>query len=219
MGQRFQIFIKLDISGIQLTADEKKQFKTGRNTAVVALHNQWLYGRGPLFAAQRVLKFFKYVLADKSSEWHGGWLTFSEKIEHIKYLLSILHFGYGGGIEAKGIQRYTVLNYEDELMKDCFDRGDNNDGVLIIDLTSLKYCFASFGYNGIECDPIMRPTIKNYVPLTAETYVKAYYPKPKDKRSVNAAINGLKGFKVLTLAELRKIFPKMEELKPRELAK
>lgn len=57
------------------------------------------------------------------------------------------------------------------------NEGDNNDGITVIDITEPTkptYCFVSV--EGLEASDDAVPT---YVPLSAEQYVRAYYPAPR----------------------------------------
>ncbi|KAF8487935.1 hypothetical protein JB92DRAFT_2661113, partial [Gautieria morchelliformis] len=61
----------------------------------------------------------------------------------------------------------------------CPFMADYDDGVTVIDITDLSspaYCFVSL--RGLEAAKVRVPLS---IPLTAETYVRAYYPLPSEK--------------------------------------
>jgi hypothetical protein len=151
----------------------------------------------------------------------------------IKYLQDFISnlFDFELGKYARlGIEGYSLLNEEidkenPELIT-RFDMGDCNDGVLIVDFTTNKYCFVNVGGDSTV------EKLKRYVPVDSSTYLKAYYPENEqdcsenelqsvidDKEPIkfkqNTTINKkfikrFKGFKTLSADELIKIFPANE---------
>lgn len=133
-----------------------------------------------------------------------------------------------------GFERFNILNRDEPgMMHDC-TAGDNNDGITILDLTGKvpKYCFMNiYGVEGYYSLPLM-------CPLTAREYVESYYPVEekelqsaenytpeeleKKKNELKAAfeankkenekyIEQFKGAKLLTVEELKKMFPKIAD--------
>ncbi len=124
-----------------------------------------------------------------------------------------------------------------------FTMGDNNDGITIIDLVNNKYCFMNpFESYSTEDGELHHsasdlPTLK---PCSAHDYVDCYYGEKldtcnpyylKDKTAEEQAkiiedniktnamlVKRFKKFKILTLAEIDKMFPKMKLLKKKTAA-
>ena len=212
MGQRHQVFIHVENRNI--TSKEDKLIFGTKKTVTLAYHNQWLYGRSALFECAKVLAFANM----KDDIYHAlDAYNTKELAENIKMVLRV-NQQYHGGSKGVGFHYYSFLNTEYPSMGDCIDREDNNDGVTIIDTINKKYCFMAFC--GLECDENARDTIKDYVPLSAEDYVLAYYPDKKANwhtpptdlsEIINEAIDGLSSYQVLTMDELRVMFPLQKE--------
>ena len=149
----------------------EKMFGTG-DTTVMAYHHQWLYGFTAIDTAYRVLDFTHNTQKDDNlfKIQENGYLKLSPEsfMSLCENLLSIANkkisktgrFGY---------ERFSFLNEEEPYMREEFDRGDNNDGITIIDTINEKYCFM---YLHQPDDSNIKP----YIPLTAEEYLKIYYP-------------------------------------------
>jgi hypothetical protein len=129
-----------------------------------------------------------------------------------------------------GIEGFSLLNNEDKEVPQIFTRFDgidNNDGVLIFDFTTNKYCFINIGGD------ITVSKLPELSPVDAYTYLKAYYPETEadcskeeleyakeDNKPIkyeeNTKINKnfmkrMKGFVSLTTKELAEIFPEMKD--------
>ena len=195
MGQRHQTYL--------ITRNDDKR-------VVLPYHNQWLYGRSAVFNAAKVLQTAKKYT---SKDQYNYRRLEENQLGEFWRAVQMMQDNSGG---EKGSIGMTFFHYEGidfPIMKDFIDRGDNNDGITIIDIDNLKYCFMAF--SGIEADK----QIPNYAPVDAHTYLDAYYPGWKTYKGTDIsedclhALELMKDFKVLTLAELRKLFPLQEEFK------
>jgi len=224
MGQRHQTYIKVQNLNSKKEND-KLSFGTN-DTTILAYHNQWLYGRSPLYECAKVLKFCgNEETYNKTIYDTLGARDTRELSEALKWLLQI-NQEYSGGVKGVGYHWYCLLNDESPAYMNEIDRGDNNDGITIIDAINKKYCFMAFC--GLECDDTQRAKIKNYKPLSAEQYVLAYYPDkkanwldpPKDlSEQIDHAISMLKDYAVLTMDELHDMFPLQVQFKIKKTTK
>lgn len=257
MGQRHQIFVKIiNPTKYLKTKDPNEtkklieQFGTGE-FSILTYHNQWLYGRSALQNAINLLQFGSQFNRDEKTTdkgWSGydtplspkgienKFNTLEKLTEVIGFVMNFravktdwLEAGFGGswyiGNEGEGI------NFD-------FTRGDNNDGITIIDLVENKYCFMNpfdqrTGKLGHSASDL--PKMK---PVSAKDYVMAYYgetvdtlnpyyikqgagaEKPQTPQQVvdrqievNKKAYELFGrFEVLTMGEIRKMFGRMKQL-------
>lgn len=193
MGQRHQVYVRLP------------ETRKGPSR-VVGIHHQWLYGHSAVRSLGRFIKFIKAqdsFYADSLIQESGE---------------SILNSIYSIEIETGYYHRVHQLYAE------CEDpnRGDNNDGITIIDLKDRKnpkYCFMSLHH--LECDKTTSDGIVNYKPMSGFDYFSAYYPNglkmnkhtSNDERMVinqlNESLKLLDGLKLLTKKQVQEIFPKM----------
>jgi len=208
------------------------------DTIIVAFHHQWLYGRSfPIVAsmllyASKLFKEDKYKSFFQKQLWKEGHYTGTKDItlddphSLIKWLESYISNIMDqelGPYARNGVERYTLLSAEHEVNdafrydKD-FTRGDNNDGVLIVDLLATKYCFINI--NGGE-----NVNFPNMKPVSALKYIKSYYPEctedlaedndeptTSEELSRNCEINTkfaqrFNQYEVLTVEELIDMFP------------
>lgn len=208
------------------------------NTIIVGFHHQWLYGKSFVLVASMILNMNKVLLGQNEYEINPfsftSWNTKTSgqlprncdsPIDAINYLQIYMSnlFDYELSQYARqGIERFTLLNGEDYENGDLitrFDNGDNNDGVLIVDMLENKYCFVDI-YGRSE-------KLKKLNPVDAHAYLKTYYAeteedcekeeiaekKPKFKlhtRINKKFLKRFKGFKTLSVQELISIFPVME---------
>lgn len=230
MGQRHQVYLRIK---------DRKGKKT-----VVGIHHQWLYG---YTALAQLDNFLKYVTVQLKDEWnqkspeHRYGYALSDLNDAQKILAAAYSFnaeqGYFHGVHALTENEMTSdsqTNYNSaEPGPECRDprKGDNNDGITVIDLTGSEPKVAFVSLYGIECNPTQRASIKALSPMKPETYLRAYYPEydsktPKDREGklldgkhkaealehaeyVKSLVKSLGAFKVLTKTELRAIFPAM----------
>lgn len=214
MGQRHQVYLRLPKVYYNANNPNNRPEKT------LGLHHQWLYGRTAL---QLLANFALFV--EKSREAPGEdpyWMILGGAQDVLNACYTCVPAtGYYHGVHT--------------LDAECEDprRGDNNDGITIIDVTGgkLRYCFMSIhhieGEDGENC-PVMQP-------LTAEQYVTYYYPHwkegkangydsktgknvlmdaPEVREEIAALLDVLGKYEALPISRVKKIFPKM--FKPEE---
>lgn len=258
MGQRHQTFIAIwnpykqaeralkQISKEQIRNDmafylEKKkelakmksEFGTGAKT-VLAFHHQWLYGATALAIAYNFMNFLSEIEDDRHSNPFNKdfGMDAKSKVELVTNILRVHRFIPGFTGRKTGFENFHYLNVEEPEMREDPLCGDNNDGITIIDTTTGKYCFMNIGYGDSN---IMKA--KKKTPLSANEYLKCYYPesladedkeekkefkklseeKQEEKLKVyaqnvehhNKARELFKDFGVLSLDELSDIFPKV----------
>lgn len=195
MGQRHQIYVKFP-----------------GKLGVAGFHHQWLYGMTAIESLSRVVEFHK-------NQGEYGPLKqdvaygLDRQCDVITSLYSTDHItGYWHYV-------HNLLKEEDLGPISDPRNGDNNDGITVIDVSNgdFRYCFMSIGHLEGEVDP------KPFVPLTAREYLLCYYPKFLDKKARQGKELDQETFdrvlhrlllveensKVLTLAEVKKIFPNM----------
>ncbi len=215
MGQRHQVFIRIKnpIKGSRtFWSDEDK--KRGRklfgngNYTTLAFHHQWLYGRSAVVNIQSIIEF-----TDNMSEYtnplHEGYMSNSldDYINTITMVLSVQkHPMHPRGY---GIERFHFLNDDDTdyNIKDNFTWGDNNDGVTLIDIEKRTYCLVNIfdydkEYGSVYSLPSMQPS-------SALDYINAYYPDEDSHNEQFLSELGLIDTKVMTLSDIKKMFPKM----------
>jgi hypothetical protein len=256
MGQRHQIFVKI-ANPVKYAsfknATEKKEreaeFGTGEFT-VLAYHNQWLYGRSALQNALHLLQFGKQFTKEEKTDiksWGAydcpfGVNGMKQKFsidETINSIAFIMNFNpvKTAWLDA-GIGSSFYIGKEDEGIREDFTRGDNNDGITIIDLVENKYCFMNiYEQDLVDCYDVKH--LPKFKPASAKEYVAAYYGETiestnpyyfgdhdrtkitktveQQQKIVNAAIKvnkqaakGFDKFEVLTLNEVQAMFTKMK---------
>lgn len=231
MGQRHQIFIKvnnpLKLKRVYANDTDKKlarkMFGSGKHT-ILAIHHQWLYGRSAVFNIKHILN-----LTENINEYNNPFsdnYSFDSLGEYINEVMMLLQVQtnplHPRGV---GIERMTFLNSDciDENgkydsgwdMRLDFRMGDNNDGISIIDTIERKYCLMNISTYDMEYADVHR--LKSLIPSSAEDYVHAYYPEQEDVRNNILCCNQLRTYPILSIKEIKKMFPKMEIY--RELAK
>ena len=161
-------------------------------------------------------------------------------IDVIKAIMEIQTNEISESVGRFGVEKFHYLNDDEPYMRHHFDWGDNNDGCTIIDTVTGKYCFISFcgteGKNGLPL----------YLPVSAQDYFKTYYPCyeeeqmpsdfaemcynkgyslneiikeiPERKETLNLFNEKFKEYPVLTLDEVKSIFPKVyKEVEPEKI--
>ncbi len=221
-----------------------------RDTIIVAFYHQWLYGRTfPVVASMLLLmsKSFNTARSPKNSNYLSAemWgdqyphsntkdIDFDDPHTLIgwmeKYMSNLFDYELGQYTRS-GVEHYSLLNEEHEpndIMRydEDFTIGDNNDGVLIIDMTQSQYCFIKI--NAYGDDNINFQYLK---PVNTLSYIKSYYPEcvedtqdlegeelEKEKKNFvnNKKINAkfakrLKPYTVLTSEDLITMFPKLKK--------
>jgi len=243
MGQRHQIFLRvpniIKSKNVSLDYKEKKigleLFGNG-NTTVLAFYHGWLYGRS---AGVNIINMINYTDKDIISAYNNPFSKdyrihdnkISTYISDITNLLNV----QPNKLHPRGIgfEKLFFLNNEDSLIREDFTRGDNNDGITIIDTIKKKYCMMNIldydsdtelNYSASDL-PYLKPVnalayMKVYYGTTKKT-INPYYTKGKTfdqikevvkknfslnneiYREINKVTNG-----VLTLDDLKTIFPK-----------
>lgn len=212
MGQRHQVYVRLP----------KKFYNKGnpnnKGSEVIGVHHQWLYGRGAL---AKLKSFISFCL--KADEYN----PFSSQLYSPQSCLIALY-----SLDMDECQFHPVYPLDEE----CADpmKGDNNNGITIIDLSDftddkvkkgkfvIKYCFMSLHH--LEClddglsDEWNDKESNHLSPLSAEEYLRLHYPAIKRGVKVSedeAECRKLIAFfakqtkvKVLTKKEAKAIFPK-----------
>ncbi|KAJ7179228.1 hypothetical protein C8R46DRAFT_1187614 [Mycena filopes] len=215
MGQRHQIFIVARVAAHGTTA--------ARYRCVGAYHHQWCYGRLPLIAARRFLTLVKQkdnaqIIRDQLRAIQGKYgpgqtepLMPEVPCAYPTFLMASawcvdLEASYASGVSFRNSVLEASMGSSD---------GDNNDGITVFDITdptNPAYCFVSIG--GLESEVDVEP----WVPLTAEQYVRAYYPVPDEKQKekegikeneadVQMKIDALSGERLMTLDMLAEAWP------------
>lgn len=253
MGQRHQIFVKIanPVKHMRLQPKEKTALIKelgNKDYAIVAYHNQWLYGRSALLNCLNLLLFgSQFSKEEKTSDkgFAGYDCPFAPKGMEQKFNTMELitnAIGFIMNFRAKntdwlsaGIGGSWYIGKSDEGINFDFTRGDNNDGITIVDLVENKYCFMNINGNytdeGLAYSASDLPSLK---PVGAADYVKAYYgetvetinpyylenAKDKTPKQIIAgivkvnkkALKGFENFEVLTEAELKVMFSEMKQL-------
>jgi hypothetical protein len=209
MGQRHQIYAKLP---------------SGK---VIGIHHQWLYGRTALKLLVNYLQFLRKV---ETEDRFNASAPRKECYTRSYQATGVLGACYSL-IAAEGYF-HEICPFDQHEPSDAEvladpRQGDNNDGITIIDLSHEKPKFCFMSLHGLECAYSKRGEIKDFKPLSAEQYVSAYYPHWRENKDFNRSKNeiiecdydlkgeikgllkSLEGYKTLTLAEVKKIFPKM----------
>lgn len=258
MGQRSQVFIHTItapimkiVEGQKLSdsqrwrdkMDEYVKLKTELNkfkelfgnrpeTLRLGYHNQFMYGRSFVLTAIRLLEFnslsnecgnpFNKEFEGRNINIISDWMKFVDNLLNIS--CDPLSAYSRGGLDS-----FWNLNYRDEPeVNNTPLNGDNNDGILILDLVHNKYCFMNIG----EGDSTVKQ-LPALVPCTAKKYLEAYYPvemtdnfkedceyhKHSEEKAaeiliLNNKVNQLfldriDKFQVLTMEELGLIYPQV----------
>jgi hypothetical protein len=171
MGQRHQIYLhgarqpnpKAAAQYARASAPDAP-FKRWENyrvssTGVIGLHHQWLYGHTAVQLLKQALEYAKRL----EGEYH----VFQPE-GHVGSPTAALTALYSLDVRTGYYHTVSELDYGEV---ENPDRGDNNDGITIIDLTDPKrpgYCFVNL--RGSELDGVPA-----YAPLTAHQYLRHYY--------------------------------------------
>lgn len=193
MGQRHQVYAVVnEYHGYDVKSKE-----------VVGIHHQWLYGRTALMLLANALELHKKA---------GDYGPFAKaSYEAAKALASVYSVDPRNGYWH---QTHILDAGETEDPR----RGDNNDGITVIDFRGKKprYCFMNIGIG--DSTILQAPAFK---PLSAEEYVRLYYhpgcyayQKEGDEAPIEKEIAGLlkrlKGYKLLSFKDIQELFPKMQ---------
>ncbi|KAK0242739.1 hypothetical protein EDD85DRAFT_300916 [Armillaria nabsnona] len=209
MGQRHQVFA---IAKVIPKGDTRAYYR-----CVAAWHHQWCYGTLPLKATRRFLTLLEQkdnaeIVLDEIRRVQNKYGRWREKPElpdlPCSYISFLMGSAWNVDLEDPAdpyFHRGTFLGSILEADMGSTE-GDNNDGITVIDVSDpLKpaYCFVSV--NGLEA----AGDVPDMTPLSAEQYVRAYYPKedgPKDA-SVQKVIGALADESLVTLRMLAQAWP------------
>lgn len=227
-----------------------------KKTSMLAYHNQWLYGMSAAATCANIMhevdksknpvhilsKDFDRIPYPKNYTGDNDKVDgYFEIIEHLFFNLLDLKFAnYGARYGMEKVHNLVDELYNRETgefdskydIKKDFRRGDNNDGIMIVDAVNKKYCFMNiFDYNKGEDDDKSEcvRALLSMVPVTAGEYVNAYYPTTKEKlhdstmeektekeiqtllkdnqRRVNFVNKAFSKYELLSLDEIKKMFP------------
>ncbi|KAG7449251.1 uncharacterized protein BT62DRAFT_929226 [Guyanagaster necrorhizus] len=209
MGQRHQVFA---IAKLIPKGDTKAYYR-----CIAAWHHQWCYGTLPLKAARRFLTLLQQkdnaeIVLDEICRVQNKFGRWRKKPELPNLPCSYISFLMGSAWNADMDDPADPYFHRGTFLGSILDadmgstRGDNNDGITVIDVSNpLKpaYCFVSV--NGLES----AEEVPDMEPLSAEQYVRAYYPKedgPKDA-SVQNVIDALADESLITLQMLAEAWP------------
>ncbi|KIY67804.1 hypothetical protein CYLTODRAFT_490290 [Cylindrobasidium torrendii FP15055 ss-10] len=213
MGQRHQAFA---IAKVVPHGGGRAYYR-----CVAAWHHQWCYGRLPLHAANQFCQLLRQqdnasIVLHEIAAINGKYGRYGKKPEIVEtpcmYLAWLLGQAWNIDldIEAQGRPYFSGTSFDNALLPASTSSGDedNNDGITIVDVTDPthpSYCFVAPGYiEAVE-------EVDNWVPLSAEEYVRAYYPAgkldPKVEEDVVQTIARLDGTPVLSINALAEAWP------------
>lgn len=249
MGQRLQAFIythnpvfsweqqlkRKPNAGLYLSPAEKKAISDDINKLKTALgndphttlayHHQWIYGKSALIAATNILLFNKNAREENNPfSLNSIQQTSPESfLNFTTHLLGLFVNPLATEVGRFGFERFHLLNFTEPGMRLDIRRGDNNDGVFIVDTVTNKYAFLNIGGDS---------TINQLAllePVSAKEYLLAYYPEAmtdffcekndgksemereeiiQKNRELNLPfIELFNGFEILTKKELQIMYP------------
>lgn len=229
-------------------AHAKRFFGSGE-TSILAFHHQWLYGMTAAAVCYKIMQEaikseHPYHIFHKEIDYCPDCIHYTlakDKVDGYKELVQAILFIQDNVQFAENGARYGIQDafftneecYNEKGKKDfedCredFRIGDNNDGIMIIDCITKKYCFMNIGFG--DSNVMKLPPL---VPVSAGRYVRAYYPTTEkslgsytrkeecgndqakiqerlknNNKKVEFVIEQFKEFKVLSLKEVAEIFP------------
>jgi len=242
---------------------ETKVYFGNKKHSIIPFHHQWLYG---ITAAGMLVNIMQEV-----ERAYGIHHPFSPDFSNFPYKKDYEKLNGYGGIELIkglisfqrnleiaeygrfGIEEMTYIgdehyDYEKKKvnkgwsnMQEHCTHGDNNDGIMIIDVPSKSYCFMNIYDQYKRKESSNSFCLPKMIPVSAEQYTEAYYPITKKnlceytlkenkgelkevikehKERVDLIKKLTKDFRVLSLKEVKKIFPKdFKELEKEEAKK
>lgn len=254
MGQRHQIFVKIvnpvkaQYNTSSITAEMKKLCGNGEY-AILPYHNQWLYGRSALqHALNLLIHASQFSKKDKVGEdgahtspftKNGLSYNFSNFDKLVQAVGFIMNYNQKNTeFNNAGLSGSWYIGKEDYGIQNDFTRGDNNDGITIIDTIENKYCFMNISEwkNRDEGECMHNASDLPYlVPQSAHDYVNAYYGETIDyvndyhveratakgktisdvvaqhAKDNNKLVKQFKKFELLTVEDIIAMFPKMKK--------
>lgn len=234
-----------------------------KKTSILAFHNQWLYGMSAAATCANIMR--EVYKSDRPEHIFSKELdrlpypvnythtsNDEDKVDGYFQLIQTLLFNLFDTDFAAHGSRYgleRVINLVDECydrktgkfdkrwdIRSDFRRGDNNDGITIIDLVNKKYCFMNiFDERDEKNNGVYYLT--PLTPASAEEYVNAYYPVERErvseydierckkdeekikemldnrKENLNFVKEVFSKYEVLSLDEVKKICPAIYRVK------
>jgi hypothetical protein len=193
MGQRFQVFVKMqnptiklvakyksinkhqsskeEIENLQAQIEKYKEAFGSNRFTTFAWHHQWLYGRSALVAAQNILHLSKYASEDTNPFSNDSSYEAEELISITTHCLSLFNNKLAMHIGRYGIEGFRFLNFQQPEIRNDISLGDNNDGILVINTLNNSYCFLNIGGDSTINQ------LPKLVPVDAAKYVRLYYPE------------------------------------------
>ncbi|KAK7425042.1 hypothetical protein QQZ08_008318 [Neonectria magnoliae] len=175
MGQRHQLFVIARVGS---------HYRT-----LAAVHHQWLYGVSALRSCRRLLRIFSDAnnritlkheldLATSFFKDQGPPPSYPPNYEEpeerpcpFPFITTCLAIGAAYDSELGRVQTIHELAFNTG-----FDRGDNNDGITVLDITDpadVRYCFVNLFENDDDQNSPDSPGA--CTPLTGRQYVGGYY--------------------------------------------
>lgn len=202
MGQRHQLYFVLP----------NERHDSPRR--VVGLHHQWLYGSRPLATLKRVLDTVALQAAEQYTWWNRTYIVDDNQPDYVAHhaLMAI------AGLEADG--SFTTLYPLTHGETTDPRKGDNNDGITIVDMrdpANVKFAFATFTYapNTDWRDTASITAGQRVKVMGAADYLAGYYTRDSsdaDKQAPDGAwamADALDALPRLSRADVRKLFPAM----------
>jgi hypothetical protein len=203
MGERHQVYVKTPT-----IFDRHNGKNICRESTIVGVYHQYLFGQGPVVLLRNLLEFYK-----KHPNRPFGDANVFETGNLREFIESIYRSDRTLGYFSSDVCSIDMHEIDDP--RDCA----NNHGITLVDLNSEKYCFMSV--DGLEhIEARLQPP--QMVPLLAHEYVSAYYPdysksrvrvngKPASGKKtyglVREAIADLSEYGLLSCREIRDMFP------------
>jgi len=212
MGQRHQIFIKVanpikfDYSKYWSDLAQAKKALGNGKTTVIAIHHGWLYGRSAVVNLINIMDFTdEKIRANYNNPFFEDMCcnSYEEWVKKIMMVIQVqpnkLH------PRGLGIESMIYLNDDEPNMREACDEGDNNDGITIIDTINRKYCFMNISEQDLNNENSDVYSLPSMTPVSASDYANAYYKKGGNRKFTKP----LDKYEVLSLSEVKNIFPKM----------
>jgi len=204
MGQRHQCYYNLHGTEDVTVNERGKKAKTH----MISFHDQWAYGTMPLSMLKYVLMYNGKVGKEYNFSNPKSYLYGNIGVEHANQVIQHLIT-----VNAQDGFHTSVTNTTDEtvLSSGRHDplRGDNNDGITVVDFTVTgkpAYAFVNISESDKQYPKFLDP-------MSAEEYVSSYYLK-KDPRwkkwNIAGLVKKIDGMaRLLTTEELAVLFPTM----------
>ena len=208
MGQRHQVYVRLPAINYGKGTPNTKPERT------IGLHHQWLYG----FTAIRLLRNY-LMFWERCDKQYNQMIDLGGSVQVLEGCYSIdAERAYNAGVSM-------LVSGVDASLEDP-RKGDNNNGITVIDLRGKKPKYAFLSIDHLETGPnqsVRHPEdpdhgqtefYTNFSPINAEHWMSLHYDKvsrkadPEDTEK-NSWIKFVMSHDLLTVAELAEIFPNM----------